>query len=469
MLFRTRSTLFLAITLALSPILRPAAASQEGEAAPQQAEELSEGLRLLRAADQALRSAWAFSFTMTGEGVAAQATREPRTVARVVLSRASNASRAGLFEKSGAPQWHVAAFGSISSADGEEPGVPFALTINPDKARALSEGVVVQSPAEHAGELVEGSGASTALRWLLEWEALVGQPIVDGVPRVQPRLDGRVLIGDELTHAVYVDLAEFPGTYAFGAWWYLGVEDHLPRRLELVYYDVRNDDNISVGDGISRMTIADIRPLASQADTAGAVAHAASLLDEADWGQPGMAPLSESLSAADHFTLPTPEGFQVEQFEPKVDERRAAGVAQPPLNVPAPDFTLFDALGVEHTLSDYQGKIVILDFWATWCHPCLIVMPHLQAIHERFKDQDVVVMGINAWENGDPKALMDERGWDYLLLLKGDQVAADYGVGSIPTMVVIDQSGQIVQRKVGAGPNVKADLIETITRLQGEN
>ncbi|MFI4915163.1 MAG: TlpA family protein disulfide reductase [Phycisphaerales bacterium JB060] len=464
-----RTTLFLATTLALSPIQSPAAASQEGEAALQQAEELSEGLRLLRAADQALRSASAFSFTVTREGVGAQATREPRTAAHVVVSRASKASRAGLFEASGTPQWHVAAFGSNASADGQKPGVPFAITINADQARTLSDAVIVESSAEHAQELVELSGAATALQWLLEWETLVGQPVVDGVPRVQPRLDDRVLIDQEPTDAVYVDLAEFPGTYAFGAWWYLGVDDHLPRRLELVYYDVRNADNISVGDGISRLTITDIVPLASPAETAGAVALAASLVDGANWGQPGTAPFSESFDAANPFALPTPEGFEVEQFEPQADQQQAAGMVEPPVDVPAPDFTLLDADGAEHTLSDYQGKIVILDFWATWCHPCLMVMPQLQAIHERFKNQDVVVMGINAWENGDPKALMDERGWDYLLLLKGDQVAADYGVGSIPTMVVIDQTGRIVQRKVGAGPTVKADLIETITRLRGEN
>ena len=95
-------------------------------------------------------------------------------------------------------------------------------------------------------------------------------------------------------------------------------------------------------------------------------------------------------------------------------------------------------------------------------------MPHLQAIHEAYREQDVVVIGINAWENGDPAALMRARNWDYLLLLNGDQVASDYQVSGIPTMVVIDQSGTIVQRKVGAGPNVEQELTDTIMRLQSK-
>ncbi|MEO1279717.1 MAG: hypothetical protein AAFV77_12240, partial [Planctomycetota bacterium] len=77
--------------------------------------------------------------------------------------------------------------------------------------------------------------------------------------------------------------------------------------------------------------------------------------------------------------------------------------------------------------------------------------------------------GVNAWENGDPEALMAARNWDYLLLLNGDQVAADYQVTGIPTMVVVDQSGMIVQRKVGAGPNVRQELATTITGLLGQN
>ncbi|MFI4881483.1 MAG: TlpA family protein disulfide reductase [Phycisphaerales bacterium JB064] len=429
------------------------------------------GLELLRNADQALRNAPALAFTIRREGSGAQATREPATTARVVISRTDGATRGGLLDKDDKPQWQVAAFGVITSSDGEGDRAPFAFAIDGDKARYVDPVRIALVEADHAytDVLITDSGAWTALQWLTEWETLVGNPIVDDTPREHPRLDGNVLIGEDGTNAIYVDLAEFPNTYAFGAWWYLGVSDNLPRRLEMVYYDVRDDEKMSVGDGISRLTISDIHVLDTPADVAAAVTRAASLLNETNWRQPGETPIAELLDADQPFTLPAPDDFETIAYQPPAGQRQAQRPAEPELNIPAPDFTLLDPEGNEHTLSSYQGKIVIIDFWATWCGPCLMVMPDLNAIHQQYKDQGVVVMGVNAWENGDPAALMKARNWDYLLLLGGDQVAAQYQVGSIPTMVVVDQSGMIVKRHVGASPDIKAELTETITKLQGQN
>jgi len=429
------------------------------------------GLELLRAADVALRETMAISFVVRREGSGAQATREPATTARVVLVRRDDATRAGLDDADGLPQWRIAAFGKISDPSGEGGYSPFAFALDEEHARYVDQVKValIEGETTSAAALLADSGAWTALQWLMEWETLVGKPIVDNTPRVEPKHDGAVLVGDESTHAVYVDLAEFPGTYAFGAWWYLGVDDALPRRLELVYYDVRDEGNQSVGDGISRLTISDIHTLNGPTDIAQAVRKAAGILNETNWLQPGDATMAEMIDLDAPFALPAPDGFQTLAYEPPADQRQAQAAPEPPLNIPAPDFTLLDPQGSEHTLSSYRGKIVVLDFWATWCGPCLVVMPHLQAIHEQYKDQDVVVIGVNAWENDDPVALMKARNWDYLLLLNGDQVAADYQVTGIPTMVVIDQEGKIVQRKVGAGPGVKDELASTITTLLGAN
>ena len=429
------------------------------------------GLEVLRDADAALRSAAAIAFTVRREGSGAQATREPSTVARVVVQRRDDATRAGLTDSDGTPQWHIAAYGIIASPDGTGDPEPFAFSMDGERARYIdaSRGAVVASDREYAHAILTDSSAWTAIQWLSEWETLVGKPIVDDTPRESPQLDGSVLIDGEVTHAVYVDLAEFPNTYAFGAWWYIGAQDSLPRRMELVYYDVRGEDNVSRGDGISRLTLSDVRVLDTPADVAEAVQLAASLLAETNWRQPGEPPIAELLDPQDPFMLPAPDGFEVVAYEPPVDERRAQRAADPQINIPAPDFTLLDPDGNSHTLSSYRGKIVILDFWATWCGPCLMVMPDLNAVHEQFKDQGVVVVGVNAWENGDPAALMKARNWDYLLLLNGDQVASQYQVSGIPTMVVVDQNGMIVERHVGASSDIKASLTETITRLQAQN
>ncbi len=452
-----------------------AAASHQAGDVEQDEELVQTGLELLRAADSALRNVDAMSFTIHREGSGAQASREPTTEARVVMVRREDATRAGLQDDAATPQWNIAAFGRISEPSGEGEYWPFAFAVDGTHARYADQVKValVEAPLTSVAALVQDSSAWAALDWLSEWETLVAEPIVDNTPRVAPKRDGTVLIGDDSTHAVYVDLAEFPGTFAFGAWWYLSTRDGLPRRLELVYYDVRDDDNKSVGDGISRVTISDIEMLSGATDIADAVKRAAGVLNETNWLQPGDPPLADLLDLNEPFRLPAPEGFQTIGYEPPVDERalqQQGGVAAAPqVDIPAPDFTLLDPQGNEHTLSDYRGQIVVLDFWATWCGPCLAVMPELQAIHEQYKDQGVVMVGVNAWENGDPHALMAARNWDYLLLLDGDRVASDFQVTGIPTMVVVDQNGMIIQRQVGAGPNVREELASTITVLLGEN
>src|SRR5947199_8917493 len=75
----------------------------------------------------------------------------------------------------------------------------------------------------------------------------------------------------------------------------------------------------------------------------------------------------------------------------------------------APDWELSDADGKLQTLAQYRGKIVVLDFWATWCGPCAEVMPQMQKLHEKYKDRGVTVFGVSSWEKNDPGVLMKEK------------------------------------------------------------
>jgi thiol-disulfide isomerase/thioredoxin len=136
---------------------------------------------------------------------------------------------------------------------------------------------------------------------------------------------------------------------------------------------------------------------------------------------------------------------------------------------PAPDWTLTGADGRAHSLSDYRGRIVVLDFWATWCGPCFKVMPRMEKLHRKYKDQGVVVFGINSWETGDPAAAMKKKNCTYGLLLKGEEIAPAYGVSTLPAICVVGADGRIIYCHAGGDDKNLDALIEKHLNGRGTN
>jgi thiol-disulfide isomerase/thioredoxin len=128
---------------------------------------------------------------------------------------------------------------------------------------------------------------------------------------------------------------------------------------------------------------------------------------------------------------------------------------------PAPDFELADPGGTVHRLSDLRGRVVVLDFWATWCPPCREAMPGVQALHERYSGRPVSIYGVNVAErspDADPAGFMRDRGCTYTMLRGTDAVARAYGVEALPTFVVIGPDGTLRARHVGGGEGVEEVL-----------
>ena len=123
--------------------------------------------------------------------------------------------------------------------------------------------------------------------------------------------------------------------------------------------------------------------------------------------------------------------------------------------IQAPDFKLSLLNGGETSLSDFSGKPVMLNFWATWCPPCREEMPYLQQIHEQ-RSADVVVLTVNMAENpGDVEEFIREFGLSFPVLLDSNgDVAQQYGVRAIPTTFFIDKSGILQGVKIGAFRNI---------------
>ena len=126
------------------------------------------------------------------------------------------------------------------------------------------------------------------------------------------------------------------------------------------------------------------------------------------------------------------------------------------ISQPAPAFELKDLNGKLVKLSDYQGKVVILDFWATWCGPCLNSFPGMKKLVEEYQqDPSVAFIFVNTWQEEANKELVVQEFLKnndypfYVLMDSEDKVVAQYGVSGIPTKFVIDPKGKIRFKSVG--------------------
>jgi len=113
------------------------------------------------------------------------------------------------------------------------------------------------------------------------------------------------------------------------------------------------------------------------------------------------------------------------------------------------DFTLTDLQGNSWTLQGLHGKVVLVNFWATWCPPCRKEMPDLEALYQRFKNQGFVILGISDEEAGKVKQLLAERNVSYPILLDpGRKVNELFRVGGIPKSFVYDRKGKLVSEAI---------------------
>ena len=119
---------------------------------------------------------------------------------------------------------------------------------------------------------------------------------------------------------------------------------------------------------------------------------------------------------------------------------------------PAPSFTLQDLKGNQISLSDFQGKVVVLDFWATWCPPCVKEIPHFIELYEQYKDKGFAMVGISVDREGVSvvKSFAQKHRVNYPILMTDGQVDKAYGgITGIPTTFVIDKAGNIRQKYIG--------------------
>jgi len=127
---------------------------------------------------------------------------------------------------------------------------------------------------------------------------------------------------------------------------------------------------------------------------------------------------------------------------------------------PAPAFKMTDLNGKVWTNKSLLGKVVVLDFWATWCGPCKMASPYMEKLHQKYGKQGLVVIGAEAKDAGDPaaaKAYAKEHGYTYLFTTKNDTLTNQLDVPGLPAFVIIGKDGRVVRTQTGLPAKV-ADL-----------
>ncbi len=124
---------------------------------------------------------------------------------------------------------------------------------------------------------------------------------------------------------------------------------------------------------------------------------------------------------------------------------------------PAPAFKMTDTSGHVWTNKSLKGKVVVLDFWATWCGPCKMASPTMQKLHQKYASKGLVVIGAETFENGAPagaKAYAKEHKYTYTFTTNNDELTKKLGIEAIPAFVIIGKDGKVARTETGVPSNI---------------
>ena len=375
--------------------------------------------KILRAAGQAMSAADSLTYEADYRGVGAMATHSPVAQGKITLARLApnNPFKAKIFAR------------GMFSPTGSDELTLFHSTFDGRTLRKLRPGertLMVRSlsdrdPKERSFGFVTswlGGGAYH----LLMLDYVLDNPLARQAEAAVADYEGRTVVDGVLCHVIYVEYASDTKGRTLRERWFVGAKDNLPRKVEQL---VTSDEGRS---GAYVLTLSKVV------------------------SNPRLDPSA--------FTMRVPKGYVIKPTEAPTDPALLA------LGEPAPDWKLTDPDGNVHSLSDYRGKIVVLDFWATWCGPCIRAMPSLQKLSVDYKDRGVVVLGLNTWEESNAVEFMKRSGYTYGLLLKAEEAAAAYRVSKLPTLYVINVDGTIIHRLSGIDENLST-VIERYLKEQG--
>jgi peroxiredoxin len=143
------------------------------------------------------------------------------------------------------------------------------------------------------------------------------------------------------------------------------------------------------------------------------------------------------------------------------------GSRVPAVGTTAEDFRLVDLKGKQQSLSQYRGKVVLVNFWATWCKPCTTEMPAMQSTYDKLHEKGFVVLAINELEDETRvREHINQYGHTFPVLMDRDnKVANQFGVFGLPVSVFIDEKG-VVREYIKGGLLTEQVILDTVARIQ---
>lgn len=445
------------------PAAKAPAAKTAKQPATQPAAQPADAQAVIAAFREALatRRAISYKIKITSEGVGSETF--PTYSATITQAKAEAGgwrlhAKGESASKSAAKEKDDDKAGQTDGKEGADDDAKKAAEPAPGKFEIGFDGVVVRSVREKEKAVVERSindaeelstfFGTQAARPVVVWEMLDEEVLKDSARAVHE--GNRKWVKDECS-VIFVPSSDPSAAEAgAGTRWFFATADGLPRRVERI--TTISDPNAPAGSKPKTQT------------------RAAVLSDVR---------LDDKVTPAT-YALAVPDGYRVRAGEVRRasgsrgqrlgDPERKRETAKPQVGLEvgsaAPDWTLTNGTGQKRSLADYKGKVVVMDFWGTWCGWCIKAMPQIQAVHEHYKDKPVAILGMNVENDpsADPLGFMKKSGYTYEQIMKAESITSRYKVTGYPFLYVIDQDGKVLEVEVGYSANLKDKLIETIDK-----